>query len=71
MLERFLGVKFSDGYKTLTLSPLLEYKGTFEFHGKVHIEAQKGAPLTMDGLPAVLPLRLDGGEHYITVPVDE
>jgi len=71
MLERFLGVKFSDGYKTLTLSPLLEYKGTFEFYGKVHIEAQKGAPLTMDGLPAVLPLRLDGGEHYITVPVDE
>ena len=70
MLEIFLGVNFSEGFTLLGIKPLMEYSATFEFYGKVHVKAAKGLPLTMDGLPVTLPIKLDGGEHYICVPVD-
>ncbi len=71
MLERILGLRFYDGFKLLYLYPVKEYDLEVSFNGKLHISASKEhKQLLFDGKVASLPLILDGGEHFISVPVN-
>lgn len=70
MLEVFMGIKFSDGYKSLVIKPRMEYDAELNFFGKIRISAKKGNPLTIDGKATELPITLDGKEHIISVPVE-
>ncbi len=71
MLEMVLGIRFTKGFRCLTVKPIMEYSVVTEFFGKLTIEAKKDTALTMDGSPVSFPIILDGGEHHITVPVDQ
>ncbi len=70
MLEVFMGVKFSDAYKSLVVKPCMEYDAEFDFFGKIRISARKGNALTIDGKDTSFPIILDGKEHIISVPLD-
>ncbi len=67
VFEVFMGVDIDGEF--LTVTPLTEYKATLELNGKISITAQRGAKPSIDGAPLTFPLKLDGQDHSIIVPI--
>ncbi len=69
MLERVLGLRFSDGFTRLSIYPVKEYEMDVNFYGELHISvSKKHRNILFDGRSTVFPLILDGGKHSICVP---
>ena len=70
VLEVFMGINFGGFDRLMSVKPLMEYEATVTYKGTLTIKAYKGAPLCYDGKPAFFPLKLEDGEHTLTVPVE-
>jgi len=70
VLELFMGLKFSGFDCLASAKPLMEYTATVSYKGILTVKAHKGAALSYDGKPISFPLKLEEGEHTLTVPVE-
>lgn len=69
VLEVFMGIKLQGFSRIIKVEPLMEYEATVSYKGKLTVKAYKGAPLSYDGKTAIFPIKLEDGEHILTVPV--
>ncbi|MFR5865700.1 MAG: GH36-type glycosyl hydrolase domain-containing protein [Acutalibacteraceae bacterium] len=69
ILEDALGVRFSDGFRRVTVAPAMEYTLECALPGvNLRIVSAAGAETTLNGRPCVFPVTLEAGENVITVP---
>ena len=69
ILEDALGVRFSDGFRRVTVAPAMEYTLECALPGvNLRIVSAAGAETTLNGRPCIFPVTLEAGENVITVP---
>lgn len=69
VLEVFMGIRFGGFDRLISVKPLMEYEATVSYKGILTIKAYKGASLQYDGKPTFFPIKLEDGEHTLTVPI--
>ena len=68
ILETLMGIKLENDFKTITVTPKIEYETKLEYYGKVKIIAKEGKKrVLLDGVETSFPLNLDGENHIIEV----
>ncbi len=70
MLEEVFGIRLSENMSVIDIKPVVEYSAVLRLpKGILHIEVRSGAELMYDRHSGTLPLRVERGEHYLTVPL--
>lgn len=68
ILETLMGIKLENNFKTITVTPKIEYEAEISYFGKVKIISKTGKSRTLlDGEEVSFPINLDGKEHILEV----
>ncbi len=70
VLELFMGINFGRFDRIMSVKPLMEYTAKVSYKGVLTVKARKGVTLSYDGKPTFFPIKLEEGEHTLTVPVE-